>query len=140
MNDSMRPLIPKVGISLSAILLIQPSLPGHGRQMGERSDRVRSHQHHRLPHRRFQQEARQRLPGGLEEVGSGHVSGRGEGERVGPGGADVRRTLRPRRGVQQAAEEEAGRVPEQHEEVQQREQGAGLQRLGRMGHALGARG
>lgn len=109
--------------------------------MGERGDRIRRYQHHRLSHRRLQQEAREGLPGGVAATGPRDVPGGGKGERFGAGRPHVRRRVRPRRGVQQAAEEEAGRLQEQLATVQQRQQaGVGLQRVGGLGHALGARG
>ena len=111
--------------------------------MGERGDRVRGNQHNRLPHRRFHQESRQGLPGGLEEAGTDHGAGCGKGQHIGPGGVNVRRRVRPGGSLQQVAEEEVGHLQEQHEagaDFQQRQQGVGLQRFRGMGHAVGARG
>lgn len=97
--------------------------------MGERSDRIRRDQHHRLPHRRRRKKTRQGLPGRLEKTRPLDLPRSRPRERLRPGGTHVRRRFRAGGSVQQDAEEEAGRVQEQHEEgpaVQQREQGAGM--------------
>lgn len=46
----------------------------NGRSMGERGDRVRGHQHHRISHRGRDTALRQRFPGWMASPRPGHVS------------------------------------------------------------------
>lgn len=47
----------------------------NGRPLGGRSDRVRSHQHHRIQDSGHEQETREGLPGNVEKARSGHIAG-----------------------------------------------------------------